>query len=45
MVLACNVGFSVERAFRRSDMLERLRAMMVDWAGFLRGEVLGSKRL
>jgi hypothetical protein len=45
MVLALNVGSTVERAYRRSDMLERLRAMMADWAGFLRGEVRGSNCL
>ena len=31
------VGSDVERAYRRSDMLERRRAVMQDWAGFLVG--------
>jgi hypothetical protein len=28
----------VERAYQRSDMFERRRAMMADWAAFLRDE-------
>lgn len=39
MALAHNVGSEVERAYRRSDMLERRRAMMDAWGRFLRGEV------
>lgn len=35
IALAHNVGSEVERAYRRSDMLERRRAMMADWAQFL----------
>lgn len=31
------VGSEVERAYRRSDMLERRRAVMQDWANFLSG--------
>lgn len=31
------VGSEVERAYRRSDMLERRRAVMQDWANFLQG--------
>lgn len=31
------VGSEVERAYRRSDMLERRRAVMHDWASFLQG--------
>jgi len=31
-------GSEVERAYQRSDMLDRRREMMADWAGFLRGE-------
>jgi len=39
MALAHHVGTEVERAYRRSDMLERRRAMMAAWGRFLRGEV------
>lgn len=35
IALAHNVGSEVERAYRRSDLLERRRAMMVEWAKFL----------
>jgi integrase len=38
LALAHFVGTEVERAYQRSDMLERRRAMMAGWAGFLRGE-------
>lgn len=38
MALAHDVGSAVERAYRRSDMLERRRAMMTAWADFLRGQ-------
>jgi integrase len=31
------VGSDVERAYRRSDMLERRRAVMQDWANYLQG--------
>jgi integrase len=31
------VGSEVERAYRRSDMLERRRVVMQDWANFLQG--------
>lgn len=41
IALAHFIGSEVERAYQRSDMLERRRAMMADWAGFLRGEALG----
>jgi integrase len=41
LALAHFIGSEVERAYQRSDMLERRRAMMADWAGFLRGEALG----
>lgn len=37
--LAHTVGSEVERAYRRSDMLERRRAMMGDWAAACRGEL------
>jgi integrase len=39
MALAHDVGSAVERAYRRSDMLERRRAMMAAWADFLDGRV------
>jgi integrase len=41
MQLAHAVGSDVERAYQRSDMLERRRAMMEAWAGFLAGEGAG----
>jgi integrase len=42
MALAHTVGQEVERAYRRSDMLERRRAMMASWGAFLRGETADS---
>ena len=41
MPLAHFIDSEVERAYQRSDKLERRRGMMADWAGFLRGEMLG----
>ena len=38
LALAHFVGTEVERAYQRSDMLERRRAMMAAWAGFLRAD-------
>jgi integrase len=38
IALAHMVGSEVERAYRRSDMLERRRAMAEAWAQFVRGE-------
>lgn len=38
LALAHHVGTEVERAYQRSDMLERRRSMMAAWAAFLRGE-------
>ena len=35
MALAHNVGSDVERAYRRSDMVEKRRGMMGKWADFL----------
>lgn len=35
IALAHSVGSDVERAYRRSDMVERRRAMMAKWAKFL----------
>ena len=37
--LAHTVGSEVERAYRRSDMLERRRAMLADWAAACRGDM------
>lgn len=39
--LAHVVGSDVERAYRRTDMLERRRSVMNDWATFLGGGTLG----
>ncbi len=36
MALAHFIGSDVERAYQRSDMLERRRAMMGDWGSFLK---------
>ncbi|WP_050931438.1 tyrosine-type recombinase/integrase [Aestuariivita boseongensis] len=38
IALAHFIGSEVERAYQRSDMLERRRDMMTAWAAFLRGE-------
>ena len=38
MALAHTVGSEVERAYRRTDMLERRRAMLSAWGDFLRGD-------
>lgn len=38
MALAHSVGSAVERAYQRSDMVERRRAMMADWAAFCHGQ-------
>ncbi|MGB3317131.1 MAG: tyrosine-type recombinase/integrase [Albidovulum sp.] len=38
MALAHNVGSEVERAYRRTDLVERRRAMMGAWGRVLRGE-------
>lgn len=40
MALAHNVGSTVERAYQRSDMVERRRAMMTDWAACCLGKAL-----
>lgn len=37
MALAHSVGSDVERAYRRGDMLDKRREMMVAWEGFLLG--------
>lgn len=41
MALAHHVGSDVERAYQRSDLLERRRAVMAAWAATLRGEDRG----
>jgi integrase len=38
IALAHDVGSEVERAYRRTDMVERRREMMAAWGRFLRGE-------
>ena len=38
IALAHTVGSAVERAYRRSDMIEKRRQMMDAWARFLKGE-------
>jgi integrase len=42
IALAHTVGSEVERAYRRSDMLERRRKMMNDWANFVTEGSAGS---
>jgi integrase len=42
IALAHQVGSEVERAYRRPDMLERRRAMLVSWADFLEGKDAGT---
>jgi len=37
IALAHNVGSTVERAYRRGDMIEKRRQMMAAWARFLKG--------
>jgi integrase len=38
IALAHTVGSTVERAYRRGDMIEKRRQMMAAWARFLKGE-------
>jgi len=38
IALAHFIGSEVERAYQRSDMLERRREMMAAWGSFLRGD-------
>lgn len=38
LCLAHSVGSSVERAYMRSDMVERRRALMASWAAFCEGQ-------
>ena len=42
IALAHAVGDSTEQAYARSDLFEKRRAMMEDWAGFLRRGAEGS---
>lgn len=42
LALAHFVGTEVERAYQRSDMIERRRAMMEAWANFLTGAEVGN---
>ena len=37
MALAHDVGSAVEKAYRRSDLLQKRRALMQAWADFLEG--------
>ena len=41
MALAHSVGSEVERAYRRTDMVERRRALMAAWGQAVRGEAAG----
>ncbi|SDJ58180.1 tyrosine-type recombinase/integrase [Aliiruegeria lutimaris] len=43
IALAHDVGSEVERSYQRSDMLERRRAMMEEWAAHLLGTVAGGE--
>ncbi|MCK8485544.1 integrase, partial [Aliiroseovarius sp. S2029] len=38
LALAHTVGSEVERAYRRTDMLSRRRAMLEDWSAVLNGQ-------
>ncbi len=40
MALAHNVGSEVERAYRRTDMLERRRGLLESWGRYMRREVM-----
>lgn len=40
VALAHFIGSEVERAYQRSDMLDRRRDMMAAWGGFLRGDAV-----
>lgn len=42
IALSHTVGSEVERAYRRSDMLERRREMMNEWASFVTGGSIGT---
>jgi hypothetical protein len=39
MALAHSIGNKVEAAYRRGDLFEKRRRLMVDWAEFCAGEL------
>lgn len=43
VALAHKISNAVEAAYRRGDMIEKRRGMMVDWAGFLGGAKVSGK--
>jgi integrase len=43
VALAHKISNAVEAAYRRGDMIEKRRGMMVDWAGFLSGSKVSGK--
>jgi integrase len=43
VALAHRISNAVEAAYRRGDMIEKRRAMMADWAGFLAGQKVAGK--
>ena len=45
MALAHFIGSEVERAYQRSDMLERRREMMAAWAAFCVGQLEHNKKV
>lgn len=45
LALAHFIGTDVERAYQRSDMIERRRAMMAVWADFLSGEAVAGSNV
>jgi integrase len=45
LALAHRVGDETERAYQRSDMLERRRSMMAEWAAFLRGNAEAAEKV
>ncbi|WP_420326562.1 tyrosine-type recombinase/integrase [Mameliella sp.] len=45
IALAHFIGSEVERAYQRSDMLDRRRDMMAAWAAFLRGQAVTNGNL
>lgn len=45
VALAHNIGTEVERAYSRSDMLEKRRKMMIEWAEFLTSEAARSTQI
>jgi integrase len=43
VALAHRITNAVEASYRRGDMIEKRRAMMAAWAGFLSGDVIKGK--